>query len=197
MWTNNQYVGLACAMKNAGVGVGIPDTGRCRLVVEDGKVHIFAGASCIGQGLGTVLTQMVYEQSGIPRDRWSTSGPTPTALRIPAPPPAPARRFHRRGLPPGLPGPVEALKRKTPCQSLERAGVLRGIPGQDGPAGSRCAQPRQPHRLRLRHPDVRSSTKGGTIRPDRGGPRRGQGGEPPFGGRPDPKAVWSCPWGLP
>ena len=54
---NNQYVGLACAMKNAGVGVGIPDTGRCRLVVEDGKLHIFAGASCIGQGLGTVLTQ--------------------------------------------------------------------------------------------------------------------------------------------
>ena len=66
---NNQYVGLACAMKNAGVGVGIPDTGRCRLVVEDGKLHIFAGASCIGQGLGTVLTQMVYEQTGIPRDR--------------------------------------------------------------------------------------------------------------------------------
>ena len=53
---NNQYVGLACAMKNAGVGVGIPDTGRCRLVVEDGRLHIFAGASCIGQGLGTVLT---------------------------------------------------------------------------------------------------------------------------------------------
>ena len=66
---NNQYVGLACAMKNAGVGVGIPDTGRCRLVVEDGRLHIFAGASCIGQGRGTVLTQMVYEQTGIPRDR--------------------------------------------------------------------------------------------------------------------------------
>ena len=63
------HAGIACAMKNAGVGVGIPDTGRCRLVVEDGKLHIFAGASCIGQGLGTVLTQMVYEQTGIPRDR--------------------------------------------------------------------------------------------------------------------------------
>lgn len=59
------YVGLACAMKNAGVGVGIPDTGRVRLVVEDGKVHIFAGASCIGQGLGTVLVQMVFDQTGI------------------------------------------------------------------------------------------------------------------------------------
>ncbi len=60
-----KYAGLACAMKNAGVGVGIPDTGRVRLAVEDGKVHIFAGASCIGQGLGTVLTQMICDQTGL------------------------------------------------------------------------------------------------------------------------------------
>ena len=56
---NEKYVGLACAMKNAGVGVGIPDTGRVRLVVQGGKLHIRAGASCIGQGLGTVLVQTV------------------------------------------------------------------------------------------------------------------------------------------
>ena len=61
-----KYVGIACAMKNAGVGVGIPDTGRVRLVIQEGKVHIFAGASCIGQGLGTVLTQMVCTQTGLP-----------------------------------------------------------------------------------------------------------------------------------
>lgn len=60
-----KYVGIGCAMKNAGVGVGIPDTGRVRLVVQDGKLHVFAGASCIGQGLGTVLTQMVCDQTGI------------------------------------------------------------------------------------------------------------------------------------
>ena len=52
-------VGIACAMKNAGVGVGIPDTGRCIVAVKDGKLHIRSGASCIGQGLGTVLTQIV------------------------------------------------------------------------------------------------------------------------------------------
>ena len=57
---NGDPVGLACAMKNAGVGVGLPDYGRCRLIVEnDAKIHIYAGASCIGQGLGTVLTQIV------------------------------------------------------------------------------------------------------------------------------------------
>ena len=61
-------VGIACAMKNAGVGVGIPDWGRCKLIVEsDGKVHIYTGASCIGQGLGTVLVQTVVPCTGLRR----------------------------------------------------------------------------------------------------------------------------------
>ena len=61
-------VGLACAMKNAGVGVGIPDTGRCKLIVEaDGKLHIYTGASCIGQGLGTVLVQMIVSNTDLSR----------------------------------------------------------------------------------------------------------------------------------
>ena len=56
-------------MKNAGVGVGLPDTGRVRLLVQDGKVHIHAGASCIGQGLGTVLVQILGETLGEGLDR--------------------------------------------------------------------------------------------------------------------------------
>ena len=49
---SGKAVGLACAMKNAGVGVGIPDWGRVKLIVEDdAKLHIYTGASCIGQGL--------------------------------------------------------------------------------------------------------------------------------------------------
>ncbi|MDZ5035471.1 molybdopterin cofactor-binding domain-containing protein, partial [Clostridium perfringens] len=31
-YENNDHVGIACAFKNAGLGVGIPDTGRCRIV---------------------------------------------------------------------------------------------------------------------------------------------------------------------
>ena len=66
---NGDPVGIACAMKNAGVGVGIPDWGRCKLIVEDdGKVHIYTGASCIGQGLGTVLVQVVVTNTGLHRD---------------------------------------------------------------------------------------------------------------------------------
>ncbi len=61
VYESEKYVGIACAMKNAGVGVGLPDWGRCRLTVEDGKVHIRSGASDIGQGLGTVLVQFVCE----------------------------------------------------------------------------------------------------------------------------------------
>ena len=63
-------VGLACAMKNAGVGVGIPDWGRCKLIVQDDeKLHIYAGASCIGQGVGTVLVQMIVTNTPLTRDQ--------------------------------------------------------------------------------------------------------------------------------
>lgn len=62
-------VGIACAMKNAGVGVGLPDWGRAKLLVdEEGKVHIHAGASCIGQGLGTVLVQITVTNTDISRN---------------------------------------------------------------------------------------------------------------------------------
>lgn len=64
----SEYAGIACAMKNAGVGVGLPDYGRAILAVKDGKLHIRSGASCIGQGLGTVLVQMVVENTDLKRD---------------------------------------------------------------------------------------------------------------------------------
>ena len=64
-----QPVGLACAIKNAGVGVGLPDWGRCKLIVEkDAKVHIYTGASCIGQGLGTVLVQLIVSNTDLSRE---------------------------------------------------------------------------------------------------------------------------------
>jgi len=61
----NPKAGLACAFKNSGVGVGLPDVGRCRLEVRGGKVHIFSAAACLGQGMGTIEIQMLCETAGI------------------------------------------------------------------------------------------------------------------------------------
>ena len=63
-------VGIACAMKNAGVGVGIPDWGRVKLIVEEDRKasYLYSGASCIGQGLGTVLVQMTVTNTDLTRD---------------------------------------------------------------------------------------------------------------------------------
>lgn len=62
----NPKAGIACAMKNSGLGVGIPDVGRARLFVFDGKVHIRSSAACIGQGLGTILVEIVCETTQLP-----------------------------------------------------------------------------------------------------------------------------------
>ncbi len=62
----NPKAGIACAIKNAGLGVGVPDTGRCRLVVSDGIVKVYSGAACIGQGLGTMLEQIVRDTLKMP-----------------------------------------------------------------------------------------------------------------------------------
>ena len=58
--------GIACALKNSGIGVGLPDIGRCILSVEKGIVHVRTSAACIGQGLATVLTQIVCETLKVP-----------------------------------------------------------------------------------------------------------------------------------
>ena len=56
---------IACAMKNSGLGVGVPDTGRVTLHVEKGIVHIRTSAACIGQGLGTILIQIVCQTANL------------------------------------------------------------------------------------------------------------------------------------
>lgn len=57
--------GIACAMKNTGLGTGIPDIGRCILRVKEGKVFVYSSAACIGQGLGTIMVQMVCQTAGL------------------------------------------------------------------------------------------------------------------------------------
>lgn len=65
---DNYYVGIASAMKNSGIGVGIPDTGRCNLAIIDSKVHARSSAGPIGQGLQTILLQIICETTGLKRN---------------------------------------------------------------------------------------------------------------------------------
>jgi len=51
----NKYVGIACGMKNTGIGMGLSDVGRCCLSVMGNKIYIKSGAACIGQGIATVM----------------------------------------------------------------------------------------------------------------------------------------------
>jgi selenium-dependent xanthine dehydrogenase len=59
------YAGIACGFKNSGKGIGIRDTGRCLLSIENGRVHVRTSAACMGQGIATVCVQMVCEETGL------------------------------------------------------------------------------------------------------------------------------------
>jgi len=59
-------VGIACGLKNTGLGNGAVEWGKARLVVEeDGAVSLYQGFTEMGQGLFTVLTQIAAEVTGL------------------------------------------------------------------------------------------------------------------------------------
>lgn len=66
---NKDRAGIACAMKNAGLGVSVPDIGRARVEVKDGLVFVYAGSSDIGQGLETVKLQIAVEALKLPKEK--------------------------------------------------------------------------------------------------------------------------------
>lgn len=57
--------GIACAIKNSGVGVGKPDTGRVRLQIVDGKVSLRTSAACMGQGIAATMRAICCETVGL------------------------------------------------------------------------------------------------------------------------------------
>ncbi len=64
-YDSHPYAGLACGLKNSGLGIGVVDTGRCLVSIERGKAHIRTSAACVGQGMATVCTQIFCETTGI------------------------------------------------------------------------------------------------------------------------------------
>ena len=59
-------VGIACGIKNSGIGNGVEEWGKARLVVEAGRVSLYNGYTEMGQGLLTVLVQFAVEATGLP-----------------------------------------------------------------------------------------------------------------------------------
>ena len=71
---NPGRAGIACAMKNAGVGVGLPDKGRAKLIVNHGVVELYSAASDIGQGCATVFVQIAAQTLGMKREQIHNMG---------------------------------------------------------------------------------------------------------------------------
>jgi xanthine dehydrogenase molybdenum-binding subunit len=62
-----KYAGIACGIKNVGIGNGLPEYGKAMLEVRpDGTVGIYTGFTEMGQGLFTVLQQTACEETGLP-----------------------------------------------------------------------------------------------------------------------------------
>ncbi len=63
----SRYAGIACGIKNVGIGNGMPDMGKATLTVgSDDVVTIRTGFTEMGQGLFTVCVQVACEETGLP-----------------------------------------------------------------------------------------------------------------------------------
>lgn len=73
--------GLALGIKNTGIGNGLVDTGRVRLrVLPGGRLQLHTGFTEMGQGLFTILRQIVHEETGIPVERMEVATLSELAL---------------------------------------------------------------------------------------------------------------------
>jgi len=65
-----RFAGIACGAKNTGIGNGITEYGRAVLrPEEDGTVTLFHSWTEMGQGVHTILRQIVCEELGLPPER--------------------------------------------------------------------------------------------------------------------------------
>lgn len=64
-----RYAGIACGIKNTGIGNGMPDQGIVKIVIESPeKVVIHHGWTEMGQGVNTVAVQFLCQETGIDPD---------------------------------------------------------------------------------------------------------------------------------
>ncbi|MCP4362350.1 MAG: selenium-dependent xanthine dehydrogenase [Chloroflexi bacterium] len=66
---NAKYAGLACGIKNTGIGNGMPDAASAQIsIIAPNKVIVDHGWTEMGQGVNTVALQVVCHETGIDPD---------------------------------------------------------------------------------------------------------------------------------
>jgi xanthine dehydrogenase molybdenum-binding subunit len=81
VYKNAKYAGIACGIKNVGIGNGMPDVGKAAITVEDANsLHIRTGFTEMGQGLFTICIQFAVEATGLPPELFRCS--TDTSLML-------------------------------------------------------------------------------------------------------------------
>jgi xanthine dehydrogenase molybdenum-binding subunit len=64
-----KYAGIACGIKNVGIGNGMPDEGKAIIVVEaPDRISIRTGFTEMGQGYFTIQIQVAVEETGLSPD---------------------------------------------------------------------------------------------------------------------------------
>ena len=76
-----KFAGIACGIKNVGIGNGLPERGAGSLAIEpDGRITIRTGFTEMGQGLFTVLVQAAVQETGLPAEVFSVRADSQHAL---------------------------------------------------------------------------------------------------------------------
>ena len=66
---NAKHAGIACGLKNTGIGNGMPDAGVARIIIKaPDHVEIHHGWTEMGQGVHTMAVQTFCQETGLPPD---------------------------------------------------------------------------------------------------------------------------------
>ena len=70
VYKSERFAGISCGIKNTGIGNGMPDIGRARIQVDSpDQVTLHTGYTEMGQGLYTILRQVVAHETSIPPEK--------------------------------------------------------------------------------------------------------------------------------
>ena len=69
LFNNAKYAGIACGMKNTGIGNGVPDESKVKVIIDSPKeITIHHGWTEMGQGVFTMAVQFLCEATGVNPD---------------------------------------------------------------------------------------------------------------------------------